>query len=105
METAENGQIALDMLGRSTPGYYLLVLMDIQMPVMDGYEATRKIRQMKESWISKIPIIALSANAFAEDYYNSLRAGMDAHFPKPLDINELQKLICSVLAMYQIEKY
>lgn len=105
VETAENGQIALDMLGRSTPGYYLLVLMDIQMPVMDGYEATRKIRQMKESWISKIPIIALSANAFAEDYYNSLRAGMDAHFPKPLDINELQKLICSVLAMYQIEKY
>lgn len=105
VETAENGQVALDMLGRSAPHYYMLVLMDIQMPVMDGYEATRRIRQMKESWISGIPIIALSANAFAEDYYNSLRAGMDAHFPKPLDINELQKLICSVLAMYQMEKY
>lgn len=103
VETAENGQIALDRLEEVAPDYYLLILMDIQMPIMDGYEATKRIREMENKEIAGIPIIALSANAFAEDYYNSLKAGMDAHFPKPLDIGDLQKQICSVLSMRRME--
>lgn len=104
VETAENGQIAVDRLKEVDSDYYLLVLMDIQMPIMDGYEATRIIRKMEDEVIANIPIIALSANAFAEDYYNSLRAGMDAHFPKPLDIGDLQKQICSVLSMRRVDE-
>lgn len=97
VETAENGSIALDMIKNSEPGYYSVILMDIQMPIMDGYEATRRIRQLEDKELADIPIIAVSANAFAEDYYKSIEAGMDAHFPKPIDINGLQELICSVL--------
>jgi len=98
VETAENGKIALDMLKGAEPGYYGLVLMDIQMPVMDGYEATRAIRQLESKELAQIPIIALSANAFAEDYYKSIKAGTDAHFSKPIDINSLQELINQVLS-------
>lgn len=101
VETAENGKIAVDMVKNSEPDYYGLILMDIQMPVMDGYEATREIRKIKDKKLSGIPIIALSANAFAEDYYKSIESGADSHFPKPIDINSLQETICSVLSMHK----
>lgn len=98
VETAQNGSVALDMVERSEPEYYDLILMDIQMPVMDGHEATRAIRQLENKSLAQIPIIALSANAFVEDYQKSIKAGMDAHFPKPIEINELQELIQMVLS-------
>lgn len=97
VETAENGSIALEMVEHSKPGYYDLILMDIQMPVMDGHTAARKIRQLADRQLARIPIIALSANAFAEDYQKSMDAGMNAHFPKPIDMQELYELIQSVL--------
>lgn len=97
VETAENGSMALEMVEHSEPGYYDLILMDIQMPVMDGHTAARKIRQLSDSQLARIPIIALSANAFAEDYQKSMDAGMNAHFPKPIDMQELNELILSVL--------
>lgn len=93
VEWAENGKVALDMIGRNDPEAYDLVLMDIQMPVMDGYEATRAIRALPDATRATLPIIAVSANAFAEDRLRSLEAGMDAHLPKPLDIRRLQALI------------
>lgn len=98
IEKAENGSIALEKVEHSEPGYYDLILMDIQMPVMDGHEATRAIRQLKNRQLAQIPIIALSANAFAEDYQKSIDAGVNAHFPKPFDIQELQELIETVLS-------
>lgn len=98
VETAENGQVALEKIKNSSPHYYALVLMDIQMPVMDGYEATRAIRGLADRQLANVPIIALSANAFAEDYYKSIEAGMDAHFSKPIEVESLQELICSVLS-------
>lgn len=71
--------------------------MDIQMPVMDGHEATREIRKLENKSLAQIPIIALSANSLEEDYKKSVKAGMNAHFPKPIDMDELQKLIHAVL--------
>ncbi|MDE7045610.1 MAG: response regulator, partial [Acetatifactor sp.] len=70
----------------------------IQMPVMDGHEAAKKIRGLADRRLAQIPIIALSANAFAEDYQKSMDAGMNAHFPKPIDMQELHELIQSVLS-------
>ena len=98
IETAENGQIALEKVENSTAGYYSAVLMDIQMPVMDGYEATRRIRKLKNGELANIPIIALSANTFSEDQQKALESGMDAHFPKPIEIEGLVDLLCRVLA-------
>lgn len=96
--TARDGKEALEMVKASAPGDYDLVLMDIQMPVMDGYEATRGIRRLPNSALANIPIIAVSANAFAEDQEKSLEAGMNAHFPKPIDIDKLCELIGRVLS-------
>lgn len=93
VETAKNGQQALDKLVAVPPDYYSLILMDIQMPIMDGYEATRKIRAMEDKHLAQIPIVALSANAFAEDYQKSREAGMDAHLAKPIDV----KKVCDVI--------
>ncbi|MCM1063239.1 MAG: ATP-binding protein [Eubacterium sp.] len=102
VETAEDGSIGLEKVAHSEPGYYDLILMDIQMPVMDGHEAARKIRQLENRQLAQIPIIALSANAFAEDYQRSMDAGMNAHFPKPIDIHELRELIQTVLGRNSI---
>ncbi|MDE6923958.1 MAG: response regulator [Acetatifactor sp.] len=98
VETAEDGSVALDKVEHSEPGNYDLILMDIQMPVMDGHEAAKKIRGLADRRLAQIPIIALSANAFAEDYQKSMDAGMNAHFPKPIDMQELHELIQSVLS-------
>lgn len=89
VETAEDGKIALEKLTQSPPGMYHLILMDIQMPVMDGYEATRAIRQISDPGLAKIPIIAVSANAFEEDRRKAMECGMNAHLPKPLDMGQL----------------
>lgn len=97
VEVAVNGQVAVDMMTSRAPDAYDLVLMDIQMPVMDGYAATRAIRALPDPLRSTVPIIAVSANAFSEDRKRSLESGMDAHLAKPLDINRLQDLIASVV--------
>ncbi|MBQ4249316.1 MAG: amino acid permease [Clostridia bacterium] len=98
VETAENGQAAVDMVASSEPGYYDAVLMDIQMPVMDGYSATRAIRALENEALSKIPILAMTANAFAEDVKAAHDAGMQAHIAKPIDINVLTAALRSVLS-------
>lgn len=77
------------------PGDIDMVLMDVQMPVMDGLEATRKIRSMKETDLANIPIIAMTANAFASDVQDCLDAGMNAHVPKPFRKEELITTITS----------
>ncbi len=89
MEVAENGQIAVDMVKKSEPGYYQMVLMDVQMPVMNGYEATRQIRSLENEELSSIPILAMTANAFEEDKQEALRAGMNGYIAKPINIEEL----------------
>ena len=84
-ERAENGQIAVDMFSASAAGYYDAVLMDLRMPVMDGLEATRRIRALDRADARQVPIIALSANAFDSDIQKSLESGMNAHLAKPAD--------------------
>ncbi len=98
VETANDGSVALEKIKNSEPGYYSLVLMDIQMPIMDGYAATEAIRKLENRELAQIPIIALSANAFIEDYKKSFESGMNGHFPKPINMKELQEMICNVLS-------
>ena len=97
VEIAENGQIALDMLKNSQPGYYQLVLMDVQMPVMDGYQATRAIRALPDPALQTIPILAMTANAFEEDKQNALKCGMNGHISKPINIERLLETLENVL--------
>ncbi len=89
VDTADNGQIALDMVSSSKPGFYQAVLMDVQMPVMDGYEATQRIRQLPDKSLADIPIIAMTANAFTEDKEEALKSGMNGHISKPIDVHVL----------------
>ena len=89
IEEAEDGTIAVDMLESKEKGYYEFVLMDVQMPIMNGYTATRKIRSSDNVDIADIPIIAMTANAFSEDRKNAFDAGMNEHIAKPLDIDAL----------------
>ena len=97
VETAENGQIAVDMVSASEPGYYDAILMDVQMPVMDGYEATRVIRALPDPALAGIPILAMTANAFKEDERAAAAAGMQAHIAKPIDVNMMMKTLTTVL--------
>jgi signal transduction histidine kinase/CheY-like chemotaxis protein len=97
VETAENGKIALDMVSSSQPGTYDAILMDIQMPIMDGYAATRAIRALENKDLADIPILAMTANAFQEDIQAAKDAGMQAHISKPVDINVLMKELKAVL--------
>lgn len=97
-EIAENGQVAVDMLKKSEPGYYQLVLMDIQMPVMNGYDATKEIRSLENKKLSSIPIIAMSANAFEEDKQEALKCGMNGHIAKPIDVRNLFDTLDKILA-------
>ena len=97
VESAENGQIAVDMVAQSEPGYYDAILMDIQMPVMDGYEATRAIRALPDAQLANIPILAMTANVFAEDAQAAKDAGMQAHIAKPVDTDVLMKELRAVL--------
>ena len=93
IETAENGKEAVDMVTASEEGYYDLVLMDLQMPVMNGYEATKTIRAMEREDAGKVPIVAMTANAFLEDIQQSKACGMNEHMSKPLDIDQLQRML------------
>ena len=85
VDLAENGQIAVEKFAAAEPGYYAAILMDMRMPVMDGLEATRRIRAMERPDAKEIPIIALTANAFDEDVQRSMQAGLNAHLSKPVE--------------------
>ena len=97
VDVAANGQIAVDMLAASQAGYYQVILMDVQMPVMNGYEATKEIRRLADENLSSIPILAMTANAFEEDKQEALKSGMDGHIAKPIDINKLMEMLDQVL--------
>ncbi len=97
VETARNGQIAVEMVRNSAAGYYDVILMDIQMPVMDGYQASREIRSMKIKELAEIPIIALTANTFDEDKKEALSNGMNAHIAKPIDVEVLYETLKNIL--------
>ena len=98
VETAENGQLAVEKVTSREPGTYDLILMDIQMPVMDGYAATKAIRSLDDDILADIPIIAMTANAFEEDIRAAQKAGMDGHVAKPIDIPTMKKTIAQVLS-------
>ena len=93
VDWAKDGAEAVQMIEDSPDGYYAMVLSDIRMPVMDGYEATRAIRAMDRPYAKNIPIVAMSANAFAEDVRNSKKAGMNDHIAKPIDIEALARVL------------
>lgn len=97
VETASNGQIAVEMVRNSVAGYYDAILMDIQMPVMNGYQASQEIRSLENKDLAEIPIIALTANAFDEDKKEALAHGMNAHIAKPLDVALLYETLKNVL--------
>ncbi len=88
-KVVENGQLAVEEFARSKQGRYDAILMDVQMPVMNGYDATRKIRSLNRQDAQQIPIIAMTANAFTEDVKEALEAGMNAHVAKPVDPQQL----------------
>ncbi len=96
-EVAVNGKEALDMFVKSEKDYYDLVLMDIQMPVMNGYEAAEALRASSHARAKQIPVIAMTANAFAEDIAKALSSGMNAHIAKPVDINRLESVLTEFL--------
>ena len=100
METATDGSIAIEKITHSEPGYYNLVLMDIQMPVMDGYHATSAIRRLENPLLANIPIVALSANTLDEDRRKAMECGMNAHLPKPVNMPQLMELVEKILAAF-----
>lgn len=97
IEIAVNGLEAVQRMEQCPAGYYDMIFMDVQMPVMDGYEATRRIRALGKgdgmSYVSTVPIIALTANAFSEDSDKAIRAGMNSHLSKPISIEKLMSVI------------
>ena len=97
VETVNDGTDAVRKIKHSKPGYYDVILMDIQMPLLNGYEATKKIRSLKNSRNATIPIIALTANNFEEDKLLALSYGMNAHLSKPLRITELKETLAKCL--------
>ena len=97
----ENGEEILKAFEQSAPGDYDMILMDVQMPVMNGYEATKAIRRSSHELAKKIPIIAMTANAFSEDIQHSLAAGMNAHIAKPVDMKLLITMINELKETYE----
>ena len=93
-DIAHNGEEAVEMFSRSAPGYYSMIFMDIQMPVLDGYEAADKIRALPHENAGTVPIIAMTANAFIEDIKKSKEHGMNGHVSKPLEISALTRELC-----------
>ena len=98
VDTVENGKEAVDKVAGSAHGYYDAVLMDIQMPVMDGYEATRQIRSLEDKVLANIPVIAMTANAFSEDVRKAHDAGMNGHIAKPIDVDNMINTLKDVLS-------
>ena len=99
VETANDGVVCIDMIEKADADYYKMILMDIQMPVMNGYDATLTIRKMKDTKKASIPIIAMTANAFAEDTQKVLSVGMNAHVAKPVDMNILVPTMLKFLGL------
>lgn len=93
VDRAENGKVGVELFAGSAPGYYAMILMDVRMPQMDGYEATHAIRALERPDARQVPICALSANAFSDDIIQSLEAGMNEHLAKPLDISLLNVVL------------
>ena len=99
VDTAENGQVAVT---KASAKRYDVILMDIQMPVMNGYEATRAIRQFENKELAQVPIIAMTANAFQEDKQRALNEGMDGHVAKPLNVEMLLQVMQEALSSKRI---
>ena len=98
VDTAANGREAVEKVAASAPGDYDAVLMDIQMPVMNGYEATKEIRAFSDSRLANIPILAMTANAFSEDVQAAKAAGMNGHIAKPLDVSKMIRTLAEILS-------
>ena len=96
VDTADDGDVAVERLQDSKQGEFNLVLMDIQMPKMDGYAATRQIRTLPSD-VANVPIVAMTANAFEEDKQKAIRAGMNAHIAKPIEAGRLMETLSHIL--------
>lgn len=101
VDTAENGQEAVEAIRNHAPLYYDIVFMDVQMPVLNGYEATREIRNSGMDRIGELPILAMTADAFAEDVKKALVAGMNGHLAKPISIDGLKNALSNCQAWKQ----
>ena len=97
VDIANDGTVAVEKMKSASAGYYDIILMDIQMPQMDGYEATRQIRALDDKEKAGIPIIAVTANAFEEDRRIAMDAGMNGHLAKPYDVPEIMKTLKELL--------
>ena len=97
VDHVSDGAECVERLEKSEPGYYGLVLMDVQMPNLDGYQATEKIRRMQNREKAAIPIVAMTANAFSEDRVQSLSRGMNDHVAKPIDMDALTEVLLKYL--------
>ena len=97
VETAEDGTVAVEKVKNAPHGYYDLILMDVQMPIMNGYEATKAIRALEDKELASIPIVAMTANAFDEDRQNAMNSGMNAHVAKPINVGNLMEVLHTLL--------
>ena len=97
LDRAENGQACLEMFQQTEPHHYDAILMDIRMPIMTGYEAAQAIRALEREDAAKIPIIAMTADAFSEDIKRCLNCGMSAHVAKPIDVREVVRLLAKYI--------
>ena len=97
VELAENGQEAVDIYSAAAAGYYDIILMDVQMPVLDGYGATEAIRALEDKEKAAVPIVAMTANAFASDVKEAIGHGMNAHLAKPIDVEKLREVMIKIL--------
>ncbi len=97
VDVADDGVVAVERMKTAEQGQYDLILMDIQMPVMDGYEATRQIRALENPDIAGIPILAMTANAFQEDKKAAIEAGMDGHIAKPIGVSKLFGILGEII--------
>jgi CheY-like chemotaxis protein len=97
IDIASNGAEAVEKMEQAPAGTYDVILMDIQMPIMDGYEAAKRIRAMEDQKKAEIPIVAVTANAFEEDRKIALEAGMNGHLAKPYDIDAIMQTLSEIL--------